>query len=170
MQIKTERLLIRELEEKDARDYFEIFGNPAIARYDDYEPIRESDADENIADIIAGYRCDKPEKEYGAELQEEGKIIGVLYQHAEEIYFFIGYHFNENYHGRGFAIEAVNAFVNHLESTSGREVRAIVDPENSPSIKLLGKLSFVFHEERKTEKEGGGFITELIYRKPRKGK
>ena len=167
MQIKTERLLIRELTKDDAQDYFEIFGNPAISKYDDFSPIREDEAAENIAEILEEYKNDSDEKEYGVELEDEKKIAGVLYLHREGGYLFIGYHFNEKYHGRGLALEAVTAFVSYLESSTGREVRAIVDPDNRPSIKLLIKLSFEFLEEKKKENPDGKVITELLYRRKR---
>jgi len=168
MQIKTERLIIRELAADDAQDYFEIFGNPAISKYDDFSPIKEDEAAENIAEILEEYKNDSDEKEYGVELEAEKKITGVLYLHREGDYFFIGYHFNEKYHGRGLAFEAVTAFISYLENSTGREVRGIVDPENKPSIKLLIKLSFEFLEEKKKETPDGKIITELIFRRKRR--
>ena len=164
MKIETERLLIRELEEKDESDYFEIFGNPAISKYDDFTPIKETEAEQNIKDIIEAYKTESSEKEYGVELKSEKKIIGVLYLNLENGSWFTGYHFNEKYHGKGYAAEAVSAFLNDLGKRSAREIRAIVDPENRPSIKLLEKLSFELMEQKSREKEGK-VIHECFYRK-----
>ena len=163
--IKTERVLIRNLTESDAEDYFQIFGNPVIAKYDDtFTTIKREEADGNISDIIKAYSSNKHEKEFGVELLAEKKIIGVLYRKEEDGYFLIGYHFNEDYHGKGFATEAVKAYIDYLENIFSKEIRAIVDPLNESSIKLLKKLSFVFSEETK-KKEGNTIKREYIYRK-----
>ena len=163
--IKTERVLIRKLAEGDAEDYFQIFGSPAIAKFDDFSPITREEADENITDIIKAYCNNSQEKEFGVELQAEKKIIGVLYLKDWDYYISIGYHFNEKYHGKGFAAEAVKSFIGYLEKNYSKEIRAIVDPLNEPSIKLLKKLSFVFIEEKKTKKEDNSIMTEYIYRR-----
>lgn len=163
--IKTERILIRNLEKNDAESYFQIFGNPAIAKYDDFSPITREEADENIDDITEAYCNNGYEKEFGAELKSEKKIIGVLYLKEEDNYFSIGYHFNEHYHGKGFATETVKAFIGYLEKNYSKEIRAIVDPLNEHSIKLLKNLSFVFFEEKKTKKEDNSTMVEYIYKK-----
>ncbi|MCL2791994.1 MAG: GNAT family N-acetyltransferase [Spirochaetaceae bacterium] len=163
--IKTKRILIRKLIRSDAEDYFQIFGNPVIAKYDDFSPITRANADENITDIIEAYCTNNHEKEFGAELISEKKIIGVLYLKEEDTYFSIGYHFNEKYHGKGFAAEAVKAFIDHLEENHSKEIRAIVDPLNEQSIKLLEKFSFVFNEEKRTKKEDNSVMIEYIYKK-----
>ncbi|MCL2481682.1 MAG: GNAT family N-acetyltransferase [Spirochaetaceae bacterium] len=163
--IKTERVLIRNLVKSDAEDYFQIFGNPVIAKYDDFSPITREEADENINDIIIAYCNNGHEKEFGVELQAENKIIGVLYLKEEDSYFSTGYHFNEEYHGKGFATEAVKAFIDYLEKNYSKEIRAIVDPLNERSIELLKKLSFIFLEEKKTKKEDNTIMIEYIYKK-----
>lgn len=164
MDIETERLLIRKLEKKDASDYFEIFGNPEISKYDDFSPIQKTEAEQNIHDIIEAYKNEELEKEFGVVLKSEEKIIGVLYLKLENDSWFTGYHFNEKYHGKGYAAEAVSAFLKDLENRSGRQIRAIVDPDNKPSIKLLEKLSFEFMEQKSREKNGK-IINESFYRK-----
>ena len=163
--IKTERLLIRKLLKNDAENYFQIFGNPLIAKYDDFAPITREEADKSIDDIIKAYSNNGPEKELGVELQSGKKIIGVLYLKEEDNYVSVGYHFNETYHGKGFALEAVRAFTDHLEKNQAKEIRAIVDPLNERSIKLLKKLSFIFIEEKKTEREDCSIMFEYIYKK-----
>ena len=163
--IKTKRVLIRKLVKKDAEDYFQIFGNPAIAKYDDFSPITREEADKDIDDIIKTDCRNSKEKEFAVELQAEKKIIGVLFLKIENSYISIGYHFNEKYHGKGLATEAVKAFIDYLEKKYSKEIRAIVDPLNEQSIKLLKKLSFVFIKEKKTKKEDKSIMTEYIYKR-----
>jgi len=165
--IKTERVLIRNLVKSDAEDYFQIFGNPVIAKYDDFLPMKREEVDGNISAIINAYCNNGHEKEFGVELQTENKIIGVLYLKEDDSYFSMGYHFNEKYHGKGFAAEAVKAFIDHLEKNYSKEIRAIVDPLNEKSIKLLKKFSFIFIEEKKTKKEDNTIMIEYIYKKCR---
>ena len=163
--LKTDRVLIRKLLKSDAEDYFQIFGNPLIAKYDDFAPITREAADESIDNIIKAYSNNGQEKEFGVEFQSEKKIIGVLYLKEEENYVSVGYHFNETYHGKGFALEAVKAFTDNLKKNQSKEIRAIVDPLNKQSIKLLKKLSFIFIEEKKTEREDKTIMIEYIYKK-----
>ena len=55
----------------------------------------------------------------------------------------IGYSFNKNYHKKGYATKAVNAFVEFcFEKLNTERVEAMVLIDNIPSIKLLEKLGF----------------------------
>lgn len=168
--IKTERLFIRRFVLSDSKDYYEIFGNPAIAKYDDFSPITENEAEHDIEKIINAYRDETSEElEFAVEYTAEKKVTGVIHLEKKES-FFIGYHFNEKYHGRGMAFESVSAFIDYLEANYGRKIKAIVDPANTPSIKLLGKLSFVFLDETTKADGSGKNIVEHIYERKKSAK
>ena len=140
--IITERLFIRNLTDDDKNAYFKIFGNPNIAKYDDFEPISAVDANNNIYEITNNYINGSKEHEYAVELMETKTTIGVLYMNEEETRTLIGYHFNEDYHGKGYAIEAVESFISWIKTNSDKKIEALVDYKNLPSIKLLKKLGF----------------------------
>lgn len=142
--IPTERLLIRNLTVSDHSAYFKIFGNPNIALYDDFLPITEEDAVQNVTDIIANYAANHHEQEFAVALIPENNTIGILYMRHEMTRILIGYHFNENYQGKGYAIEAVKAFIAWIYDNYDKKIEALVDFQNLPSIKLLKKTGFQF--------------------------
>jgi len=140
--LRTNRLIIRPIALGDQQDYFEIFGDSFISRYDDYQPISFDEAKTNIDDIIAGYASESLEQEYAVEELSSGKMIGVLYIHVEEATVSIGYHFNKEWHGHGVAIKALKSWIPLLVSCFNKQVRALVHPGNEPSKRLLAKLGF----------------------------
>lgn len=149
--IPTERLLIRNITTSDHTAYFMIFGNPNIALYDDFLPITEKDAVQNVTDIIANYEANYQEQEFAVALIPENTAIGILYMRHEMARILIGYHFNESYQGKGYAIEAVKAFINWISGNYDQKIEALVDYQNLPSIKLLQKTGFQFQTANNDE-------------------
>lgn len=143
--INTERLKIRKFNLNDHTDYYEIFGNPVIAKFDDFEPITKEQAIVDVKCLIENYNNSNPEElEFAVELLVEKKVIGVMTIKFKEDGIYIGYHFNEKYHDKGFALEATQSFIPWLKKEYNKKIRAVTDPENVPSIKLLNKLGFHF--------------------------
>lgn len=153
--IKTERLVIRSLTASDHPAYFKIFGNPNIAQYDDFKPITENEAIENIAAILENYKTNHPEQEFAVALPAGDATIGILYRRKETHRTLIGYHFNELFQGKGYALEAVKAFISWISKTGGAPIQALVDIQNLPSIRLLQKAGF-----KEVDKNGD----ELVFR------
>lgn len=160
--IKTSRLTIRKLGYADCSDYYQIFGNPAISRYDDFVPIEEGEAHANIERIIDHYNQNANELEFAVEYRDEKKVIGVLALLIEDDTVYIGFHFNEAYHGRGLATEAVVAFLPWLRKTYHLPVKAVTDPANQASIRVLGKLGFHL-EDKIVRRDGSRVIRELQF-------
>ncbi len=146
--VKTNRLIIRKLNKDDSNDYFEIFGSNFISRYDDYEPIKPEEADENIAEILEKYEENADEQEYAVEEPNSHRMIGVLYIHIEDDSISIGYHFNQQFHGKGYALETLQTWIPMLKNCFGKQIKALVHPDNEPSKRLLAKLGFTFHCSR----------------------
>jgi [ribosomal protein S5]-alanine N-acetyltransferase len=165
MNLETERLFIRSIKPEDQADYFEIFSNPAIAKFDDFPlTIDLADAVNDMARIRENYATHSGDQEYAVVLKEESKLVGVLAYRIEDAFVYVGYHFNAAYHGRGYATEAMRAFLPWLIATERMEIRAAVDPQNHPSIKVLEKLGFQYIEMRNAHlSRGDGEDEELIY-------
>lgn len=161
--LSTERLEIRRYRLDDRQDYFEIFSNPNIAKYDEFEPIDLPTATENIKEILEWYKTDFHEQSFAVELKTEKKGIGCMYHKIDESgNIYIGYHFNEKYHGKGYAQEAVLAYVYWLLDQTSGNILAVCDAENESSIRLLQKCGFVFaHSDRVISK--GQMVTEHVY-------
>ena len=130
--IETGRLVISNLQDSDYTAYFNIFGNPNIALYDDFQPITEADAIRNIEEIKTNYQTGNAEQEFAVALLPGDETIGILYMKQEESRILIGYHFNENYQGKGYAIEAVKSYIIWINHNSTKKIVALVDHKNLP--------------------------------------
>ena len=143
--LTTKRLLIRPLGLQDIADYFEIFGNPEISRYDDFAPITMEEAASGMAEAIENYQIPNHELELAVVETSSGKTIGILYFNPTQEPATIGYHFNESRHGRGYASEALATWVAWLEENGHKTLKALVHPENKASKRVLEKLGFHHH-------------------------
>ena len=160
----TERLVVRKYRLDDRQDYFEIFGNPSISKYDDFDPIDLPTATVNIQEILNWYENGSPEQSYAVELPTIKKAIGCLYHKTKrnnDIY--IGFHFNESFQGKGFASESVAAYVYWLLVQTSGNIMAITDPENTSSIKLLNKIGFEFVKNETVKSKNNQSIKESVF-------
>ena len=74
-------------------------------------------------------------------LTEDGTLIGDLFAEAEEDTFAVGWNFNPQFSGQGFAQEAAQALFAHLFTTGkARRLYAYVEDTNLASQKLCQKL------------------------------
>ena len=138
MQIRTERLLLRRPRMDDLDAMFEITSNPVAMRYWSTLPHASRDVtrpwlEKMIARTAAG----------GEDflIEFEGRIIGDVGAGRLPDFGFI---IHPDYWGRGFATEASAAFIAYAFSeTAATELCADVDPRNTASLKVLGKLGFL---------------------------
>ena len=112
------------------------------------------------------YLCEGPIKSY--ELHGHGLYLVVLKETQELVGICgllkrdqfkdadLGYAFLPEFWSRGFAFESAAAVLEYGRETLGMsKVIALVNPANTPSIKLLEKLGFSFAETVKMEPGGG---------------
>jgi RimJ/RimL family protein N-acetyltransferase len=148
MKIIAGELCVRDINLDDADSYLEIFGNPQVARYDDFQPITSDDLVADMARLVR--QADESRiQEYGVYLQPDNKMIGVITIERKRLYYYLGYHFNPASHGKGFAVRSVRAFVDALDEDKKSRLRLVSDPENKASLALAGKLGFKFLKRRK---------------------
>lgn len=144
--IKVENLLLRFNKFRDIKDIYEIYSEKDVCKYSDilvYDSI--NDARYYFSNNIKKYikNCCYS---FMVEDININKVIGTVsitqcsynYKIVQ-----IGYSFNKNYHKKGYATKAVNAFVEFcFEKLNTERVEAMVLVDNMPSIKLLEKLGF----------------------------
>ena len=148
MYINCGDFCVRDISDDDAESYYEIFTNPEVARYDDFEPISRADLLVDMA-RIAGQAPGSLLRELAVALPEDDKMIGVLTLEKKRLYTYIGYHFNPDYQGRGYALRSVVALINSLGEDVQASLRLVSDPENHASVALAEKAGFVFLKRRK---------------------
>jgi RimJ/RimL family protein N-acetyltransferase len=154
--IRTERLLLRPHRPDDVDDLLVFHSDPEIVRF---VPWQVRTRDEVVTFIegrmqLLAASADGSWVVYAIELVDpdvlddgEGYVVGeVLLKRADAANGIaeLGYAIAAHVHGRGIASEAVAAMLELGRTTFGvREVHAIVDERNAPSIRLLERFGFV---------------------------
>ena len=148
MDLRTPRLLLRELTADDAPFILTLLNDPAWLRFIGDRGVRTVDA--AVAYIDKGPRASYARNGFGLNLvtlADSGTPIGIcgLIKRDSLPEPDLGFAFLPAYRSQGYAFEAATAVRdfarNHVRLPS---VLAIVDPANRPSIRLLEKLGFAF--------------------------
>jgi len=158
--IETERLILRNIELKDIDSFLEYRNDPEVAKYQSWEPkLNRTDVNDFIKELQSH------------KLGEAGKwnqIVWVLKdtmihigdcalkiqddnKQAE-----IGFTLSQKNQGKGYAFEAVSAFINYLfENFNLHRIFAITDCRNKSAIKLLKKIGM---------RQEGHFIENIFFK------
>lgn len=136
--IETDRLILRPFTMDDFDDLYEYISDAKVVEYEPYKPLTREEARENLK-----WRCTTDEM-FAVALKENGKVIGNVYFgnrdfNSKEI----GYVFNKNFWGKGYAKEACRAVIADAFENGIHRVFAELDPDNENSRHLVESLGFV---------------------------
>lgn len=134
--METERLLIRRFSPEDWQDLYEYLSQKEVVKYEPYTVFTQEQARQEAIN-----RSNNPDF-LAVCLKDTGKLIGNIYLSPGELDAWeLGYVFNRDYQGNGYATEAAYALIDDLFANSkARRVVAMCNPLNSPSWKLLERL------------------------------
>ncbi|MGP4865300.1 GNAT family N-acetyltransferase [Psychrobacter sp. T6-5] len=135
--LQTPRLNLRPFTADDAADLFAYLSNPIPSCF---AGDKITSMDEALAKIA---KRQKDEGDYLAVcLSETGKVIGeIFYVKEEPDTYSVGWNFNERFHGKGYASESAQAFIDYLfDKDDARRVYAYVEVDNVASQKLCERL------------------------------
>lgn len=144
--LRTARLSLRWLDERDIDAHFAVFSDPEVTRYWSASPWTEREqAVKGIADTMANY-ADGSGLRFGIILEATGELIGNATLH----HFFdqnrrceIGYAFHSRHWSQGYACEALLAVIDYgFRELDLNRIEADVDPANAASCRVLEKLAF----------------------------
>ena len=154
MQIETPRLLLRPFQLSDASANFKMDSNPNVIKYLPVEP--HVDIEQSIAlvkNVIQQYE-DFGIGRVAVELKETGEYIGwsgfklhtdVMNNHKD--FYELGYRFQEEYWGKGYATEAAKACMKYgFEVLKLDVIYAVAYANHSASLSVLKKAGFQFVE------------------------
>jgi ribosomal-protein-alanine N-acetyltransferase len=169
--LKTERLLLRQVNANDADTILALRSNHEVMKYIPRPYLKNK---EEALDLIAMFD-DKIENGIGinwgiAFLNEPGKILGIIghYRMKPEHYRAeVGYMLFPEYNRQGIISEALQKVVEYgFNDMKLHSIEAILDPANLGSEKVLLKNGFV-KEGHLIENEfyNGQFLDTLIYSK-----
>ena len=134
---ETERLILRRYKEEDLQDLFEYLSDKEVVEYEPYKPLTLNETKENLEWRIG------TDEMIAVELKDSHKMIGNVYMGKREFEALeIGYVFNRNYWGHGYATESCKALMQQAFSKGIHRIYAECDPHNKRSWKLLEKLGF----------------------------
>ncbi|KAF2682975.1 acyl-CoA N-acyltransferase [Lentithecium fluviatile CBS 122367] len=170
---KTERLLLREFVLADVEGYFELESSDEVVRYQTFGPRTREEARDDVSMIVMNSSA-VPRSHVELAVEHEGRFIGrvgavvkresgrgekVDAPHADLWFSFI-----PEYQGKGFATEAVRAFVSLLGGPLELEIEC--DPRNTGSWKLAKRLGFErISLTEKVYQCKGEWVDSLVYRK-----
>src|SRR6478736_7680809 len=167
--LKTERLLLRQVNVDDAETILDLRSNDEVMKYIPRPYLKNR---EEALDLIAMFD-DKIENGIGINwgitfLDKPEKIIGIIghYRMKPEHYRAeVGYMLFPEYNGQGIVSEALQKVVEYgFSNMKLHSIEAILDPENKGSEKVLLKNGFV-KEAHLIENEyyEGRFLDSMIY-------
>lgn len=135
--MKTERLLLRKFTADDWHDLYEYLSQKEVVKYEPYNVFTKEQAKQEAIN-----RSNNPDF-WAVCLKDTGKLIGNIYLSKQEFDTWeLGYVFNSNYQGKGYATEAAIALVENLfANNKARRIVAMCDPLNTASWKLLERLN-----------------------------
>lgn len=174
MIVQTERLLLREFSLDDAEAYHALESLPEVVRYQAYGPRTRAEAEDYVRKTVAAQR-ERPRRhvEMAVELwtphpnpsppEGRGAFVGRVGAWIENGEASLWYAFLPSAQGKGFATEAMRAFVPQV---SARGFKIECDPRNEPSWRLAERLGFVrkSYVERAFENKGE-WVGSVVYRR-----
>ena len=134
---ETERLILRRYKKEDIQDLFEYLSDEEVVKYEPYKPQTFDETKENLEWRIG------TDEMIAVELKNSHKMIGNVYMGKRDFEALeMGYVFNRNYWGNGYAAESCKALIAQAFSDGVHRIYAECDPNNKSSWKLLEALGF----------------------------
>lgn len=140
MRLETNRLILRRFTPDDWKDLYDYLSKEEVVRFEPYSVFDEESCRREAVNRSGN------EAFLAVCLKTGGKVIGNVYfqqtEPAEFLTWEIGYVFNPDYSGRGYATEAVAEMLRYgFEKLHARRIVAGCNTENAPSWRLLERLS-----------------------------
>ena len=135
--MQTDRLILRRYCKDDLQDLFEYLSDADVVKYEPYKPMSLVEVSEELAERIL------TDEMIAVVLKATNKLIGNVYLGKREFDSLeIGYVFNKQYWGQGYAKESCDALIKKAFSEGIHRIFAECDPCNSASWRLLESLGF----------------------------
>lgn len=137
MIVETERLILRRYKKSDLKDLYEYLSDSDVVKYEPYKPMTMSEVENNL-----DWRISTDEM-IAVELKSNHKMIGNVYLGKRDFESLeMGYVFNKDYWGKGYAKESCMKLIKLAFSNGIHRIFAECDPQNIGSWKLLESLEF----------------------------
>ena len=134
--METERLLIRRFSPGDWRDLHEYLSQEETVQYEPYDIFTEEESKQEALNRSGN------DAFWAVCLKSSEKLIGNIYL-AEQAFetWELGYVFNADFLGNGYATEAVSALISYaFEERNAHRIVAMCNPLNERSWRLLERI------------------------------
>ena len=135
MHIETQRILIRDFRLEDAADLYEILGDSETMAH--CEPPYSFEKTKNfLAEFCIGRKG-----AFAAVHKESGKVVGyILFRSVEEAVYEIGWFFNKQYWGKGYACESCSQVIAYAFGELHAHKIFAESTDTAKSVPLMQKL------------------------------
>lgn len=135
--LETDRLILRRYCKEDLQDLYEYLSDEEVVMHEPYKPMNMTEVQENLEWRIS------TDEMIAVELKNNKKMIGNVYLGKREFEALeIGFVFNKEYWGNGYAKESCAALIQKAFTEGVHRIFAECDPDNLGSWKLLESLGF----------------------------
>lgn len=135
--METERLILRRYNENDLEDLYEYLSDPEVVRFEPHKPLNMDETEGNLTWRIS------TDEMTAVETKDTHKMIGNVYMGKRDFNTIeMGYVFNRNYWGHGYAAESCRALIDDAFAKGIHRIYAECDSQNENSWRLLERLGF----------------------------
>ena len=143
--IKTERLVIRDFEEKDKEAYAKLYLDDELNKLWGYDYREDLNGEKPTPDYFYRFQQSLKDKkeEYALAVEENGRLVGelVLHNFDYEGGVEMGFRFFRDCQGKGYATESASALKRFaFEKLNATRVKSRCYKENNPSHRLIERL------------------------------
>ncbi|AXH99828.1 N-acetyltransferase [Sporosarcina sp. PTS2304] len=154
---ETERLVARQLEQKDFDEFNEMQGNSKVMKYTVGRAKTREENKSEFENIISGYFLSETNRivmGISRKSDETSSLVGACAVEKLDLECVeVGYRFLEKYWGNGFGLEVLEGLLTYsLLELGAKEVIAEVYKENINSVRVLEKSYMDFIKEYTEEK------------------
>lgn len=146
MKLFTERLHIRPISIADKHDILEYRSDSEANKYQGWVPKNMHDVEEFIKNLAPQPNSQNTWFQLAIIEQKSNQLvgdIGIHFLESENKQVEIGFTLDKNYHGNGFANEALKCVIDYIfGELKKHRISASVDPNNIKSIRLLERIGF----------------------------
>lgn len=146
--LKSERVILREMEEKDWIDVHKYASQEKVCQYQPWGPNSEQESEEFVNQILIDVKKDPRSRfVFAVVLDESTEMIGAgeinIRDYSNRVGE-IGYIVNPQYWGMGFATEVANLLIEYgFNDLNLHRIYATCDPRNIGSSKVLEKVGMI---------------------------
>lgn len=143
MTLKSENLLLRNLQNDDLNNLFEYRNDENCAKYQRWEDTSL----EHLKDFIEINKnksiLDEENLQLAIALSSNNELIGDMFVGFKDKTISLGYTISPKYQRRGYAYEILKSTIDYIfNNFKGYEIACLVHSDNKPSKNLLKKLEF----------------------------